>query len=114
MNTRPTLHRLGSLLSSLLLLALTVRTPLRADYASTVQALGPVGYWRLNETNNSPGLKRLANLGELGSTADGYAVLTAATGLPGRVGSCVRLYNPTNSLGCCGSKVDINYHPTLN
>lgn len=26
MNTRPTLHRLGSLLSSLLLLALTVRT----------------------------------------------------------------------------------------
>ena len=114
MNTRPTLHRLGSLLSSLLLLALTARTPLRADYASTVQALGPVGYWRLNETNNSPGLKRLANLGELGSAADGYAVLTAATGLPGRVGSCVRLYNSTNALGWCGSKVDINYHPTLN
>ena len=114
MNTRPTLHRLGSLLSSLLLLALTSRTLLRADYASTVQALGPVGYWRLNETNSSPGLRRLANLGELGSAADGYAVLTAATGLPGRVGSCVRLYNPTNALGWCGSKVDINYHPTLN
>ena len=95
-------------------MASTGRPLLRAGYASTVQALGPVGYWRLDETATSPGLRRLANSGQLGSTADGYAVLTAATGLPGRVGSCVRLYNPTNSLGWCGSKVDINYHPTLN
>jgi len=114
MNNQSTLHRLGSLLSSLILLASTRHSLLRADYASTVQALGPVGYWRLDESATSPGLRRLANSGQLGSTADGYAVLTAATGLPGRVGSCVRLYNPTNSLGWCGSKVDINYHPTLN
>lgn len=114
MNTRSTVNRLGALLSCLLLLASTRRTELRADYASTVQALGPVGYWRLDETAPSPGLRRLANAGQLGSAADGYAVLTAATGLPGRVGSCVRLYNPTNALGWCGSKVDINYHPTLN
>lgn len=114
MNNRSTLHRLGSLLSSLILLTSTVRPLLRADYASTVQALGPVGYWRLDETAASPSPRRLANSGQLGSAADGYAVLTAGTGLPGRVGSCVRLYNPTNSLGWCGSKVDINYHPALN
>ena len=114
MNHRNPLLRLGSLFSGFLLMAAAARSGLRADYASTVQSLGPVGYWRLDETSASPGPRRLANLGQLGSAADGYAVLTAGTGLPGRVGSCVRLYNPTNSLGWCGSKVDINFHPALN
>ncbi len=40
-------------------------------YRNTVLGLNPVGYWRLNETNQPPGQSQAANSGSLGNSADG-------------------------------------------
>ena len=55
-------------------------TQLWADYATTLQALNPAGYWRFNETAAAPPINKVANLGSLGSAADGFIVLDVAKG----------------------------------
>jgi len=85
----------------------------RADYSNTVASLNPVAYWRFNETSSSPALKKISNLGTLGSLADGYSVLDATNGAPGKVGSSVRFWNPS-PVGYCGSKIDVPFTAALN
>ena len=87
---------------------------LRADYSNTVASFNPLAYWRFNETATSPAPRKMANSGSLGSTADGYLVLDAANGQPGIVGNSIRLSNPGNTVGICGSKMDAPYSPGLN
>jgi hypothetical protein len=62
---------LGLLACAALTLAQNVA---RADYQATVLSQGPVGYWRLNETNQPPPNALTANLGSLGGSADGTYV----------------------------------------
>ena len=38
-------------------------TQLWADYATTLQALNPLGYWRFNETATSPAINKVATSG---------------------------------------------------
>src|SRR5437899_1804361 len=73
----------------------------RADYSNTVGTLGPLGYWRFNETAASPALNKVANSGSLAAAADGYAVLDVGKGEAGIVGNCIRLNNPGNTVGLC-------------
>lgn len=94
-------------------IALTVR----ADYSNTVASFNPLAYWRFNETVISPPLNKVLNSGSLGSTADGYIVFDAAKGEPGALGllgNSVRLVNNGNTVGYCGSKVDVPYSAALN
>ena len=76
--------------------ALAVVPPLRGqNYPTLLQALAPLHYWRLNETNSSPAPDVISNLGSVGPSASGYAAGGALTGQPnGIVGNCVRLLNP--------------------
>ena len=52
------------------ILALSAGPTARADYSSTVNSFGPVGYWPLNETNAPPS-NVATNLGTLGATGNG-------------------------------------------
>src|SRR5258708_1649224 len=70
----------------------------RADYSNTVGSLGPLGYWRLNETAASPALNKVANLGSIGSAGDGYIVLDVGKAEAGKVNNCIRLNNAGNTV----------------
>jgi hypothetical protein len=52
-------------------LRISSEIPLRADYQSTLQALNPVGYWKLDETTPVPNNLAL-NSGTAGSLGTGY------------------------------------------
>ena len=69
------------LASSVLTAALWVssETSLRADYQSSLQALNPVGYWKLDETNAVPNNVAI-NSGSAGSAGTGYYL---SDGTPG-------------------------------
>ncbi|MFM1941511.1 MAG: hypothetical protein RI897_493 [Verrucomicrobiota bacterium] len=58
----------------LLTLLTALTSPVRADYASSVLAHGPIAYWRLNETTQPPAGDMAANSGSLASAADGFYV----------------------------------------
>src|SRR5436190_4686147 len=85
-------------------------TQLWADYASTVQSLNPLGYWRFNETATSPAINKVANSGSLGSIGDGYIVLDVGKGEPGVVGNAIRLNNSGSTVGYAGSKIDVPFN----
>jgi len=85
----------------------------RADYPGSIQALGPLGYWRFNDPPNSPPLNQVANLSPLGSIANGFVVGTVNKGEPGVVGTCLRFVG-TGGTGDDKAKVDVPYNPALN
>ena len=72
----------------------------RADYYSTIQALGPAGYWRFTETVASPPLNKITNAISLtGDLGTGYLVKDTATpvlGQPGLIGPSILFSNPGN------------------
>jgi len=110
-NKRPTRTLLAGATLLVGLAALTVR----ADYATTVTLLGPLAYWRFDETNASPPLNKTTNASSMGSILDGYAVADALLGEPGRVGKCVRITNPGSAdAGYCNGKVDVPFNAALN
>ncbi len=74
--------RNGLPLAGAALLALTPQLSARADYPGTVLSQGPVGYWRLNETTQ-PQPNAAANLGSLGSSANGTYNSLPTRGLTG-------------------------------
>src|SRR5439155_19937091 len=86
----------------------------RAQYSNAVGSLGPLGYWRFNETAVSPALNKIANSGSLGANADGNVVLDVGKAEAGIVGSCIRLNNPGNTGGYAGSRVDVPWSAALN
>jgi hypothetical protein len=55
----------------------------RADYQATVLSQGPVGYWRLNETNQPPPNALAANSGSLGASAAGTYINNPTPNSPG-------------------------------
>ena len=58
-------------------LAACASTSVLADYASTVNSLGPVAYWRLNGTTQPPLADAAVNAGSLGEAANGFYLGTA-------------------------------------
>ena len=58
--------------AGLLAVVLGVTTTALADYPSTVSSLGPVGYWRLNETTQPAAADVAVNSGSLGDGAVAY------------------------------------------
>lgn len=96
------------------LLTLVAAAAQGAEYPTSVLAEGPVAYWRFNETTASPPIREVANLGTVGAAANGYLVLDAAMGEPGKIGSAVRLVNSGNVIGYCGSKVDVPFNAGIN
>jgi len=97
-----------------MLIALSSGLATAADYPTTVSSFNPLGYWRLNETASSPALNSVANSSTLGAAANGYVVLDVTKGQPGIVGNSIRLNNVGNTVGHCGSKVDVPYLAALN
>jgi len=96
------------------LLTVAAIMPARADYPSTVQALGPVGYWRFDDTAASPPLNIITNATALGSIANGFCVATATKGAPGIIGTSVRFNNPGNNVALCNDKIDVPWNAALN
>ena len=96
-----------------LLLSLTALNA-RADYASTVSGFTPVGYWRFNETATAPAQNSVSNASTMGSVLNGYVVRDVVKGEPGKVGTSVRLTNPSVAAGYCGSKIDVPFNYALN
>jgi hypothetical protein len=79
-----------------------------ADYASTMTALNPVGYWRLNETTQPPAGNVATNLGTLGSAALGFYLNNAAHPWPGAMtGSDAAAFS-------AGALVRVPYTASLN
>jgi Concanavalin A-like lectin/glucanases superfamily/Immunoglobulin I-set domain/Immunoglobulin domain len=70
-------------LGASLALALLCARPVRADYASTILAQKPVGYWRLNETTLPQPLASALNQGSLGASEDGAYNNYPVRGVPG-------------------------------
>lgn len=85
-----------------------------SDYPTTIQSLNPLAYWRLDETTASPAINTVANSGTLGSAGNGHIVLDVGKGEPGKVGSAARFVNNGNTVGYCGSKIDVPYNAAIN
>jgi len=113
MKTHPNLTRPAVLVGALLL-AISPHATRAADYQTTVSSFSPLGYWRLDETATAPPLNKLANLGTLGSAADGYIVLDVNKGQPGKIGNSIRLNNTGPTIAHCGSKVEVPFNAALN
>ncbi len=110
MNKTPSPTRCAALLSAALLLgSLGVET--RADYASTVAGLGPIAYYRLNETASVPAANIAVNRGSLGSLANGSYVGGATHPTPGAlVGSPNTAASFPN---VSGNRVRVAYDPSF-
>ena len=100
---------LGGIVATLL-----ASTAVAQDYATAVQALNPVAYWRLNETTAAPAQNKVVNASTLGSILDGLVIADAEKGQPGIVNNGLRLNNPGVVVGYCGSKIDVPFNPALN
>lgn len=85
-----------------------------SDFPTLLQSHNPVGYWKFNESTASPALNRVVNAGSAGSAADGYVVLDVGKGETGKIGKSIRLVNTGNTVGHCGSKVDVPYSAAIN
>ncbi|HUA66825.1 MAG TPA: LamG-like jellyroll fold domain-containing protein [Alphaproteobacteria bacterium] len=110
--------KLACLVGAVLATAVLVSTA-RADYISTLNGLGPVGWWRFNDSTATAPLFIVTNAGSLGSVANGYVVQTVSDtpllGQPGLIGNCVRFINPGESdAGNCDSKIDVPWQAGLN
>lgn len=97
-----------------LTLSITPIPPPAGAYAAAVAALGPVVYWRMNETNQPPGPDVVTNSGSLGSAANGLGYNGVIQGQPGIVGNSFRFSNPSLTITYFGSHVDVPYTPALN
>ena len=86
----------------------------RADYASTILSLGPIGYWRFNDAGASPPLNVITNATALGAIANGVCVDNPVKGQPGIIGTCVQFLNPGAPVGYVGTKIDIPWNAALN
>lgn len=109
----------SSLLAAAGCLGTLLAVSANADYATSLQAQKPVGYWPLNETLQSPALNTVANAGSLGASGTGHFIrsldgIDAKKGEPGIVGQSVRFYNNGNTVGYSGSKIDVPFTPGLN
>jgi hypothetical protein len=96
-----------------LLVAASICTA-RADYASTLQALGPVAYWPFTETAPSPAPFVLTNYGSVGPVADAHATSTCTNGVPGIVGNALQFSNPSGASGYGTTFANVYYNPGLN
>jgi hypothetical protein len=114
------LSKLASLAGAILVAASAV-TSARANYISTLSGLGPVGWWRLNDSTATNALFIVTNAGTLGSSANGVVVQVASgdtpkLGQPGLIGNCVQFVDPlvTSDVGLCDSKIDVAWQASLN
>ncbi len=80
------LPRVKSLLVSAgtILMALAAILPAQADYSTTVAALNPVGYWRLNEPAGSGAA---VNIGSAGALGNATYIRSPALQQPGAMGT---------------------------
>ena len=105
-------------LAATVLVAAGAVSPARADYVSTLQNLGPVGWWRFGDATATQPLFVVTNGGSLGAAANGYVVQTVSDtpllGQPGLVGNSVRFNNPGNTVGLCDSKIEVPWQSGLN
>jgi hypothetical protein len=93
---------------------LTVTPFFHGAYANYVRSLSPIGFWRLNETNQPPPADIVTNSGSLGVAADGLGSDGVIQGEPGVVQTCFRFSNPTLSVPYFGSHVDVPYLAAFN
>jgi hypothetical protein len=111
------LNKLATLAGAILVAASVVSSA-RADYISTLSGLGPVGWWRLNDSTATNALFTVTNAGFLGNAANGVVVQAASgdtplLGQPGLIGNCVQFQNPGNTVGLCDSKIDVPWRSEL-
>lgn len=90
-------------------LATCAATSVLADYASTVNSLGPVAYWRLNGTTQPPLADAAVNAGSLGEAANGFYLGTAVHPGPSALASGAGSGLTTD--GSAGSQVFVPYLP---
>ena len=105
----------GCSLAGAILLGTLATLPARGqNYPTLIEAQSPVDYWRLNETNHSPAINTISNLGSTGAAGTGYVLSGALTGEPGIVGHSVRVFNLSQDVGQETNMVDIPNLPELN
>ena len=85
-----------------------------ADYASTVLADGPIGYWRLNEPAKSEASVAIANSGSLGTAADGSVRGSLNSVVGGVPAPLVGDANTALRFDGLDGKVEIPYQAELN
>jgi Concanavalin A-like lectin/glucanases superfamily/Immunoglobulin domain/Immunoglobulin I-set domain len=89
-----------------------------ADFPSTVLSQGPAGYWRLNETNQPVAPLPAADIGSLGSAADGQYQGNPKRGEPGALAgsaaTSVRFFNPDQDPALGRTKVEAPFNSALN
>src|SRR5450759_2593374 len=111
------LKKLTCLAGAVVTTAAVVSTA-RADFISTMQGLGPVGWWRFSDSSATAPLFVVTNGGSAGSAANGYVVQTVSDtptlGQSGLIGNCVRFSNPGNTVGLCDSKIEVPWQSGLN
>lgn len=105
--------KLSCRLAGATLLGALAALPGRAqDFPTKLETLGPINYWRLNETTPSPAINTVSNQGSAGAVGTGYVVDGALTGQPGIVGNSVLLSQ--GDTGDCITRVDIPNNRAFN
>ena len=99
-------------LASLLTVVLGGTIAALADYPSTVSSLGPVAYWRLNETATPPAADVAVNAGSLGDAAVAYYQGAASHPAPGALNG--RTDSAAAFDGTAGTFAFVPYNPALN
>lgn len=102
------LPRVKSLLVSAgtILIALAALMPAHADYSTTVAALNPVGYWRLNEPAGSG---TAANIGSAGALGNATYIGSPALQQPGAMGT-----DPAALFNGAGQYASVPYNAAFN
>jgi hypothetical protein len=113
MKTRKSWNPRSSFVGALLLGTLATLPAGAQPFSTLVTNLGPIDYWRFNESVTAPAVNTIANLGSLGPW-DGYAADGALTGQPGVVGNSVRLIDNSGANLDCITRIDIPNNPALN
>jgi len=107
--------KVGSSLAGAILFVALATLPAHAqNYTTLLQGLGPVDWWRFEETNASPAVNIISNYGSVGAAGTGYVADGALTGAAGIVGNAVLLVNGGNAVGDCYTRVDIPNIAALN
>jgi Concanavalin A-like lectin/glucanases superfamily len=113
MKTRKSWKLRSSFAGAILLGALATMPAGAQSFPTLITNLGPIDYWRFNETTPSPAVNTISNYGSLGPW-DGYAADGALTGQPGVVGNAVRLIDTSGADLDCITRIDIPNNPALN
>jgi Concanavalin A-like lectin/glucanases superfamily len=112
----------GPALAGAILFGALGALPVLGQFDTIISGQSPLDWWKFDETQASPPINMVSNLGSLGAAGTGYLVGTVGLGAPGigiqashtLVGTAAIFTNSGQNVGNCTARIDIPNRPELN